>query len=75
MQSEPILPDPLSPIEHHHILRDQIQHEDNLTTQRLSWLMASEAFFLPSKARTERASPALPRLCWSRRCLSVSGFS
>ncbi|MDB6153464.1 MAG: hypothetical protein JWL90_1917 [Chthoniobacteraceae bacterium] len=34
----------LSALERYHILRDQLQHEDNLTTQRLSWLMASQAF-------------------------------
>src|SRR3954453_14085287 len=35
---------PISALERYHILRDQIQHEDNLITQRLSWLMASQAF-------------------------------
>ena len=43
-------PDPLSATERYHILRDQIQHEDNLTTQRLSWLMASEAFLFSAYA-------------------------
>ena len=40
----------MSVIERYHILRDQIQHEDNLTTQRLSWLMASEAFLFSAYA-------------------------
>ena len=43
-------PDALSAIERYHILREQIQHEDNLTTQRLSWLMASQAFLFTAYA-------------------------
>src|SRR3954467_1632296 len=39
-----------SPLERYHILRDQIQHEDNLITQRLSWLMASQAFLFSAYA-------------------------
>ncbi|MEA3210519.1 MAG: hypothetical protein QOE70_3576 [Chthoniobacter sp.] len=46
----PSTPHPLSSIERYHILRDQIQHEDNLTTQRLSWLMASQAFLFTAYA-------------------------
>lgn len=41
---------PPSPVERYHILRDQIQHEDNLTTQRLSWLLASQAFLFSAYA-------------------------
>jgi hypothetical protein len=40
----------LSAVERYHILRDQLQHEDNLTTQRLSWLMASQAFLFTAYA-------------------------
>lgn len=40
----------LSALERYHILRDQLQHEDNLTTQRLSWLMASQAFLFSAYA-------------------------
>jgi hypothetical protein len=43
-------PDTLSATERYHILREQIQHEDNLTTQRLSWLMASQAFLFTAYA-------------------------
>lgn len=41
---------PISPLDRYHILRDQIQHEDNLITQRLSWLMASQAFLFSAYA-------------------------
>jgi hypothetical protein len=40
----------LSAVERYHILRDQLQHEDNLTTQRLSWLMGSQAFLFTAYA-------------------------
>jgi hypothetical protein len=40
----------LSLADRYHILRDQIQHEDNLTTQRLSWLLASQAFLFTGYA-------------------------
>jgi hypothetical protein len=43
-------PPPIPPLERYHILRDQIQHEDNLITQRLSWLMASQAFLFSAYA-------------------------
>jgi hypothetical protein len=41
---------PISALERYHIVRDQIQHEDNLITQRLSWLMASQAFLFTAYA-------------------------
>jgi hypothetical protein len=50
MQSAPIPPVSLSSVERYHILRDQIQHEDNLTTQRLSWLVAAESFLFTAYA-------------------------
>ena len=34
----------------YNILRDQLQHEDNLITQRLSWLMGSQAFLFTAYA-------------------------
>src|SRR5438067_13046800 len=40
----------LTAVERYHILRDQLQHEDNLTTHRLSWLMASQAFLFTAYA-------------------------
>ena len=41
---------PLSASESYGILRDQLQHEDNLITQRLSWLMGSQAFLFTAYA-------------------------
>ena len=38
-------------------IRDQIQHEDNLTVQRLSWLMATQSFFFTGYAIVANASP------------------
>ena len=40
----------LSAVEYYNILRDQLQHEDNLITQRLSWLMGSQAFLFTAYA-------------------------
>ena len=40
----------LSAVESYNILRDQLQHEDNLITQRLSWLMGSQAFLFTAYA-------------------------
>ena len=40
----------LSVVECYNILRDQLQHEDNLITQRLSWLMGSQAFLFTAYA-------------------------
>src|SRR3954453_5910237 len=50
MPAEPVSYEPLSALERYHILRDQIQHEDSLTTQRLSWLLASQAFLFSGYA-------------------------
>lgn len=41
---------PLSAVESYGILRDQLQHEDNLITQRLSWLTGSQAFLFTAYA-------------------------
>lgn len=46
----PPAPAALSPVERYHILRDQVQHEDNLITQRLSWLVASQSFLFTAYA-------------------------
>jgi hypothetical protein len=40
----------LSAVECYNVLRDQLQHEDNLITQRLSWLMGSQAFLFTAYA-------------------------
>jgi hypothetical protein len=53
----------LPAVERYRILREQLQHEDGLTTQRLSWLMASQAFLFTAYAIAvngpERAKNAL----------------
>src|SRR3954452_21080109 len=49
-ENEPPAGTALTAVERYHVLRDQIQHEDNLTTQRLSWLMASQAFLFSAYA-------------------------
>jgi hypothetical protein len=49
-ENEPPAVPALTAVERYHVLRDQIQHEDNLTTQRLSWLMASQAFLFTAYA-------------------------
>jgi hypothetical protein len=40
----------LSAIECYNLLRGQLHHEDNLITQRLSWLMGSQAFLFTAYA-------------------------
>ena len=40
----------LSAAECYNVLRDQLHHEDNLITQRLSWLMGSQAFLFTAYA-------------------------
>jgi hypothetical protein len=39
-----------SAIEHYKIIRSQIEHEDNLINQRLSWFVASQSFFFSAYA-------------------------
>ena len=34
----------ISRIEYYQIIRSQIEHEDNLINQRLSWFVAAQAF-------------------------------
>ena len=45
-------PPPLPPLEHYRIVRGQIEHEDNLVSQRLSWLLASQSFLFTAYAIT-----------------------
>jgi hypothetical protein len=44
--------DPPSPADAYRLVREQIQHEDNLIAQRLSWLIASQAFMFSAYAIT-----------------------
>jgi hypothetical protein len=52
MSSSPTPTQSLTAIEHYRIVRDQIEHEDNLISQRLSWLLASQAFLFTAYAIT-----------------------
>jgi hypothetical protein len=47
--SDPIT---ISPVEQYHAVRSQIEHEDNLVSQRLSWLLASQSFLFTAYAIT-----------------------
>jgi hypothetical protein len=40
----------LSPLEHYRVVRSQIEHEDDLVSQRLSWFLASQAFLFTAYA-------------------------
>jgi len=54
--SEPSIT-PFGPADWYHIIREQIQHEDNLIVQRLSWLMAVQSFLFTGYAIIANASP------------------
>src|SRR6266404_1150677 len=41
---------PLSPLEYYNLIRERIEHEDNLIVQRLSWLVASQSFLFTAYA-------------------------
>ena len=46
-----------SPADWYRTIRDQIQHEDNLIVQRLSWLMVAQSFFFSGYAIIANAAP------------------
>ena len=48
---------PFGPVDWYRTIRDQIQHEDNLIVQRLSWLMAAQSFFFTGYAIIANATP------------------
>ena len=50
-------PNLFGPVDWYRTIRDQIQHEDNLIVQRLSWLMAAQSFFFTGYAIIANASP------------------
>src|SRR5436309_13786574 len=41
---------PLSGVEYYQLIRQRIEHEDNLVVQRLSWLVASQSFLFTAYA-------------------------
>lgn len=42
----------LDPLDHYRLVRSQIEHEDNLVSQRLSWFLASQSFLFTAYAIT-----------------------
>ena len=60
--SEPPV-NPFGPADWYRTIRDQIQHEDNLIVQRLSWLMAAQSFFfMPCAGGSFPIGPRATRL-------------
>jgi hypothetical protein len=55
MSESPV--NPFGPVDWYRTIRDQIQHEDNLIVQRLSWLMAAQSFFFTGYAIVANAAP------------------
>jgi hypothetical protein len=50
MEEGKILPESISGIQYYRIIRSQIEHEDNLINQRLSWFVAAQAFLFSAYA-------------------------
>ena len=51
-------PPPLTPLtwpDYYRIIRSQVEHEDNLSTQRLNWLLAGQAFLFTAYAIVSNA--------------------
>ena len=46
------LPGSVLPLQYYAIIRSQIEHEDNLVGQRLSWFVAAESFLFTAYAIT-----------------------
>jgi hypothetical protein len=47
----------ISGIRYYEIIRSQIEHEDNLINQRLSWFVAAQAFLFSAYAILLNAAP------------------
>ena len=63
MNSPQYISEKLSAQETYRLFRDRIEHEDNLIVQRLSWLVASQAFLFTAYAITTNGLNALdPKL-------------
>jgi hypothetical protein len=52
MSAAPDKPENVSPLDWYRLFRNRIEHEDNLIIQRLSWLVASQAFLFSAYAIT-----------------------
>jgi hypothetical protein len=50
MEEVEIVPESISGIQYYEIIRSQIEHEDNLINQRLSWFVAAQAFLFSAYA-------------------------
>jgi hypothetical protein len=46
----PLMNTPLSALEYYNLVRERLEHEDNLIVQRLSWLVASQSFLFTAYA-------------------------
>ena len=63
MNSPQYISEKLSALETYRLFRDRIEHEDNLIVQRLSWLVASQAFLFTAYAITTNGLNSLdPKL-------------
>ncbi|MDB5334109.1 MAG: hypothetical protein JWP03_5260 [Phycisphaerales bacterium] len=52
VMTDTLIPDPLllAPADYYRLIRSQIEHEDNLISQRLSWFVASQSFLFTAYA-------------------------
>jgi hypothetical protein len=48
-EMSPLSP-PLTALEYYNLIRNRIEHEDNLIVQRLSWMVASQSFLFTAYA-------------------------
>src|ERR1035438_2827010 len=46
----PLMNTPLSALEYYNLVRERIEHEDNLIVQRLTWLVGSQSFLFTAYA-------------------------
>src|ERR671924_552993 len=57
-EAKPVL-ESISRIQYYQLIRSQIEHEDNLINQRLSWFVAAQAFLFSAYAILLNAPPQL----------------
>ena len=68
MMNAPTMNTPLTPLEYYNLIRERIEHEDNLIVQRLTWLVGSQSFLFTAYAivsnglMSQPPQPALPAL-------------
>jgi hypothetical protein len=49
-RSQHLVREPLSVTDYYRVIRDQVEHEDNLMGQRLNWFITSQSFFFSAYA-------------------------